>query len=44
MVKQRKGTLCIYDKCKKVITNMEYVGIKSRFPYIENNYQKENNT
>lgn len=37
MIKQGRGSLCICDKCKKVITNMEYVGIKSKFPYIENN-------
>lgn len=37
MIQQGRGSLCICDKCKKVITNMEYVGIKSKFPYIENN-------
>lgn len=39
MIIQGRGSLCICDKCKKVITNMEYIGIKSKFPYIKNNSQ-----
>ena len=44
MIKQGRGSLCICDKCKKVITNMEYIGIKSIFPYNKNNSQISSNT
>lgn len=36
MIQQGNGSICICDKCKKVINNMEYVQLKSVFPYNQN--------
>lgn len=36
MIQQGYGSTCICDKCGKVIKNMEYVQIKSIFPYKPN--------
>lgn len=44
MIKQGRGSLCICDKCKKVITNMEYVGIKSQFQYMPNDSRISSNS
>lgn len=44
MMQQGYGSICICDKCKKSITNMEYIQIKSIFPYIIPNPKLTSNT
>lgn len=44
MIQQGYGSICICDKCKKVITNMEYIQIRSIFPYIIPNSKLTSNT
>ena len=44
MIQQGRGSLCICDRCKKAITNMEYVGIKSQFQYMQNDSRISSNS
>lgn len=44
MIQQGYGSMCVCDKCKQPITNMDYIQIKSLFPYIIPNPKLSSNT